>query len=69
MPRIVPLERLDDLGNHAEGLDSARIQSRQQQYGSNQIIEIPATGGIYCVQRLKTPCYGFCSAPAHYSCW
>lgn len=43
MPRIVPLERLDDLGNHAEGLDSARIQRRQQQYGSNRIIEIPAT--------------------------
>ncbi len=43
MPRIVPLERLDDLGNHTEGLDSARIQRRQQQYGSNQIIEMPET--------------------------
>lgn len=44
MLRSVPLSRLDDLGSLKEGLDSARVQIRQQQYGNNRIIEIPATG-------------------------
>ena len=29
----------DDLGSLKGGLDSARVQRRQQQYGSNRIIE------------------------------
>ena len=41
--RLVPLNRLDDLGSLKDGLDSARVQLRQQQYGSNRIIEAPSS--------------------------
>ena len=37
--RLAPLNRLDDLGSLKDGLDSARVQRRQQQYDSNRIIE------------------------------
>ena len=43
MLRLVPFDRLDDLGSPKEGLDSARVRVRKQQYGSNLIIETPAT--------------------------
>ena len=42
--RLVPLKRLEDLGSLKDGLDSARVQLRQQQYGRNLIIETPAPG-------------------------
>ncbi|MEK6735164.1 MAG: cation-transporting P-type ATPase [Pseudomonadota bacterium] len=43
MLRLVPLNRLDDLGSLKDGLDSVRVQARQQKYGSNLIIETPTT--------------------------
>ncbi|MEK7791856.1 MAG: cation-transporting P-type ATPase [Pseudomonadota bacterium] len=43
MLRLVPLNRLDDLGSLEDGLDSVRVQARQQKYGSNLIIETPTT--------------------------
>lgn len=43
MLRLVPLNRLDDLGSLKDGLDSVRVRARQQKYGSNLIIETPAT--------------------------
>lgn len=43
MLRFVPFNRLDDIGSQQDGLDSARVLMRRQQYGSNLIIESPAT--------------------------
>lgn len=42
--RLVPLNRLEDLGSQKDGLDPGRVRVRQQQYGSNRIVEIPDSG-------------------------
>jgi len=44
MLRYAPPDRLNIPGSLQDGLDSAQIKIRQQQYGDNRIVEMPPTG-------------------------